>query len=109
MTTYAETKGRKPFDWNAYIDDAIKTKKKLDSCSSERCRMINLSGRWDTDVLANIPVEIERDEFGAPLDNKLRELGEGFTNAIISQNWKSAKNILDIIYEKINQPSHKGE
>ena len=101
MTTYCETQNKKPFDWETYINEAIKTKKQLDGLSQERLRLVNLSGRWETNPIGNLSEEITRDRLGAPLDPKLRELGEGFISAIIAHNWKSARNILDLINDRV--------
>lgn len=102
MTTYCETQGKKPFDWENYINNALETKKKLDSLSQERSRIVNMSGQWATNPIGMLSVDILRDRLGAPIDNELRKLGEVFINAMCTQNWKSARKILDLLNEKVN-------
>ena len=87
MTTYAETKGEEPFDWNAYLNKPRRT-------SGEILDAVRLSNYWITCACGNQCDVIPRNFDGIPLDTELRILGRRFTSAIEYRAVKRAKLIL---------------
>jgi len=93
MTTYSEKNGRSPFNWTKFLDRAINGK----ATFSEKLSAFHRSTSWVTCACGNQCNIIPRDEFGAPLDSTLRELGSpfnGFTDAISKEDYKKAKSLL---------------
>jgi hypothetical protein len=102
MKKYCETKNVEPFDWNKFIDDAIKTKVSLEQY--EHARYLSL--QWVTCAVGNqcsiIPrrtkgeiikrttngYDIEHMNLtyneGQPIDDELNELGLTFHNCIVN-------------------------
>jgi hypothetical protein len=93
MKTYAESKGNKPYDWNDFLDRAIRGEVK----GWESVKSSDLSERWVTCACGNLCDRIPRREDGAPEDFLLRKLGCEFANDITWSRWEIAKErLIDI-------------
>lgn len=78
MKTYAETKGKKPFDWNKFLDKAERGK-----CSEDELfEAGNLAGSWVTCACGNLCNKLPRDSQGKPIDKELNKLGSNFFDDI---------------------------
>jgi|SRR6185437_10517233 len=75
MKTYAETQGKAPLDWNAFLAKESYT---YDQLTDAR----NRASSWVTCACGNQCDIIPRDLDGAPIDAALDDLGSSFYNAI---------------------------
>lgn len=93
MKTYAETKGQKPFDWNAFLTNPPEFE------SPDHDAATDLSSRWVTCACGNLCDAIPRLEHleGRPQDRELAELGTMFTDNIEDANWPQARQTLAAI------------
>ena len=85
--TYAEQKGYKPFNWNEFLN-------KTEITEYEWNEAFELAEDWVTCATGNLCDCIPRNESGGPIDNKLRNLGRNFFEAINTKDIELAKNIL---------------
>jgi len=84
MTTYTETQGKAPFDWNA----ALKSRKK------DWLDLYKRSASWVTCACGNQCDVIPRGWMGIPDDDALEVLGFDFHTAITKQDTRLAQRIL---------------
>lgn len=109
---YAETKGEPPFNWNVFLDQAIKTRgKSVDERAYQK--VYSLSESWVTCACGNQCSILDRDYDGEPLDEKLKDEGMKFMDLVQDRQWgkaklclariekRSAKLISDKIHEKL--------
>jgi len=97
MKTYSETKGKEPFDWNAFLENPPRRR-------SLRHRMaMDLSGQWVTCACGNLCDIIPRTPFGIPLDYHLEHLGIMFYSDIKDALWERAKNTLNLIEKRSSE------
>jgi hypothetical protein len=97
--TYAELKGKKSFDWNRFLNRAIRGEvgEKAIKNALER------ANSWVTCACGNQCSIIPRiksryfPSHGAPKDQFLADLGIDFNDAIESGQWHEAKDILKYI------------
>lgn len=91
-TTYSETVGEKPFDWNKFLNKARITEKEWDDAFTK-------AHSWTTCACGNQCAVIPRDEKGKPDDELLVTLGgdNGFYGAIKDKNVAEAKHFLEMI------------
>lgn len=71
MKTYAETQGKKPFDWNAFLEKESYTEDEL-------YQAIDSAIDWVTCACGNQCDVIPRGYDGKPLDRRLKKLGREF-------------------------------
>lgn len=88
--TYTEEKGKKPFDWNVFLDKEYITDEEWEEASI-------LANNWITCACGNQCVIIKRDFDGAPIDVILEELGVNFATFIEYQDVVGAKMTLNEI------------
>jgi hypothetical protein len=97
IKTYAESKGKKPFDWNSFLDKAIAGKVGAKALASAVVR----SKSWVTCACGNMCDLIPRKEVGftqgCPLDDTLASLGVDFFDHVKDGRYKSAKKTLAAI------------
>lgn len=91
MKLYCQTQKKKPIDWNAILDDAIKGKKVDENMMHAR------AGEWTTCACGNLCDVLERDLDGEPMDKELSRLGMDFYNNIEDKEYKKAKKTLALI------------
>lgn len=102
--TFAETQGEAPFDWNKWLDMAIKSQPDAKDMDDKYW----LSAQWTTCACGNQCAIIPRfeydEEYGdfdkvksAPMDSDLRRLGIRFHHEISRRNWIFAKDVLQQI------------
>lgn len=96
MTTYAETKGEAPFDWNAFLNQETITEE-------EWKEAFNLAANWVTCACGNLCDAIPRDKYDFPKDQILIELGVEFAGDICDKDISSAKITLQRIEERSAQ------
>jgi hypothetical protein len=77
MKTHSQTRGKKPFDWNAAL---AKDCKKM--TEAEASTMYGNASTWVTCACGNQCAIIPRDSYGQPLDGSLRDLGMLFTDYV---------------------------
>lgn len=107
MSAYAKTMKMKPFDWNDFLDRAIKKKPKY----KEWNKAVKLSSDWITCACGNQCDIIDRESDGEPTDEELSILGMDFHHCINAGYWEDAKETLKeiekrsakLIKEKINE------
>lgn len=73
--TYAESKGKKPFDWNEFLNKKTYNEKELK-------RAEKVAEDWATCACGTMCSIIDRDQHGQPLDKKLANLGGDFYRQI---------------------------
>lgn len=93
MTTYAETKGCAPFDWNKALEDAIAMPPSYD----QWMEMVSLAKEWVTCACGNLCAALPREFNGAPEDYTLDHLGRQFSTSVTNRQWPAAKQILEEI------------
>jgi hypothetical protein len=98
MRTYAEKIGEKPFDWNAFLDNAINGSVNLHDTQHQNA--VHLSLNWTTCACGNQCDVIHRDGTGMPLDTKLADLGCIFYSKVSKGHWIKAKEILEQIEKR---------
>jgi hypothetical protein len=91
--TYAETQGEHPFDWNAFLERAIRCG--IDQ--HEAARVEALARGWVTCACGSQCSELERKSDGTPFDFNLRTNGQTFYHQIRNQSWSLAKITLNSI------------
>lgn len=102
MKTYTQINNKKPFDWNKFLDRAIKGK----TTEDENIEAENLAQSWVTCACGNQCAIIPRHPCdsiapeGTPMDEQLAELGQEFFFAIEDEDFKSAKHILKRIEKR---------
>jgi hypothetical protein len=91
-TTYSETVGQAPFDWNKFLNKARITDKDWDDAKDR-------AHKWTTCACGNQCSIIPRDEIGKPEDELLTTLGgdDGFFGAIYARDVAEAKHFLELI------------
>ena len=94
MKTYSESRGRQPFDWNAFLENPPAED------SDEHGAACGLSWEWVTCACGNLCDKIPRDISGAPLDAELKSLGVEFHENIRSGYWNGAKDCLYLIEKR---------
>lgn len=103
IKTYAETIGKKPFDWNAFLEKAIAGK--VGKIAQDRAE--ERASKWTTCACGNmcdiIPRKTSGFAIGAPLDEDLADHGQVFYTQIKSGNYKAAK----VTLRKIERRSAK--
>ena len=88
MRTYAETRGKPPFDWNAFLS--------LDEFpNDELADAVTLSGQWVTCACGNLCDALPRRDDGEPLDADLADLGWEFHSTIISMDAHHSEDNLE--------------
>jgi hypothetical protein len=91
--TYAETKGEKPFDWNAFLDAA----EAGEITNIEHREAERLAGDWVTCACGNQCAAIPRRAGGSPEDHELWDLGGSFALQIERQKYDRARGVLKAI------------
>jgi hypothetical protein len=91
-TTYSESVGQKPFDWNEFLNQGHIS-------DLNWGQAMDRAQRWTTCACGNQCSIIPRDELGKPDDELLTTLGgdEGFYGAIRKKNVNEAKQFLAMI------------
>ena len=79
QTTYAESEGERPFDWNAFLDMA-EHNGEVDYVEMEEASA--LANSWVTCACGNQCAALPRDEDGTPEDDLLKLLGCEFNNQL---------------------------
>ena len=97
MKTYAETQGKKKFDWNAFLENPPERR------SLRHRRATDLSGQWVTCACGNQCDIIPRSASGTPFDNELESLGFSFHALIDDGQWDLAKNTLNLIEKRSSE------
>lgn len=97
--TYAETKNEAPFDWNEFLERAIKG----GISKSEYLKAVELSESWVTCACGNQCSAIPRFSGGCPVDMRLERLGIEFHDSVLLKLWEKAKEILERIEERSAQ------
>jgi hypothetical protein len=75
MITYAQSQGKVPFDWWAFLY-------KSDYSQDDLVTALQLSGSWITCACGSQCESIARDEIGMPEDDELADLGSAFCGHI---------------------------
>lgn len=98
MITYAESKNKKPFDWNAFLIKA----QSGGLSGIERDAGEFLASRWVTCACGRQCEKIPRHEwdFGRPVDEYLEQLGISFYGHIVMGQWSQATETLQEIEER---------
>lgn len=99
MTTYAEIRRFKPFDWNAFLEKAIAH----NATDEETIEARNLSGKWPTCACGIQCASIPRDAGGEPVDYRLADLGAQFHYEIGERLWNLAKITMGRIEQRSAQ------
>lgn len=102
MRTYAESKGKKPFNWFEFLE-------RKDITDSEWVDAYTLSTNWITCACGNQCDVIPRDWVGAPIDSYLRVLGNDFTDYMKSRDQLSAMETLHLIEKRSIELINKWE
>ncbi|WP_114752340.1 hypothetical protein [Pleomorphovibrio marinus] len=90
MQTYCEQEKGTPFDWNEFLERAIRGE-----VSKRECVVAtNIAGDWVTCACGNQCSIIPRDVFGCPLDPLLDVQGKVFLTLIGLEKWEKAKETL---------------
>lgn len=97
MKTYAETRGKEPFDWNKFLDDRIAG---VELSEDDQARASRLAYHWVTCACSLQCASIPRDERGGPYDSKLNKLGCRFMDEIEQSEWEDAKETLQWIEKR---------
>lgn len=90
MNTYTEYRKKKPFDWNALLDKAIKG----ELTEKEHDKACKLSASWVTCACGNQCSIIPRERNGEPLDGELYGLGLEFNQEVEEKRFNHAKKTL---------------
>lgn len=93
MRTYAESKGKKPFDWNEFLNKENITEEEWDNASK-------LAQEWVTCACGNQCDVIPRNDDGDPKDWKLTSLGCLFFRFITLKRADDAKITLKAIEKR---------
>lgn len=93
MKTYAETKGLAPYDWNDFLDRAIRGE--VSKSESEEAK--ELAEGWPTCACGSQCDRILRDRLGLPKDRELRILGFSFCGSMVTGSYRRAKDTLERI------------
>lgn len=93
MKTYVETQNEKPFDWLEALSQEEIPKDEWEY-------LAHLSGRWVTCACGNQCDIIPRFPDGAPIDEKLHNLGMTFHSWILRENKEEAINVLKRIEKR---------
>lgn len=96
MKSYSQVNKKKPFDWNAFLDKAIKGK----TTEKENWKATKLAMNWVTCACGNQCDVIDRLDDGCPKDDDLEHLGHTFFHDIEDENWKEAKQTLKEIEKR---------
>jgi len=94
MKTYSETWGKKPFDWNKFLQNPP------EKGSEEHKLAIYLAGNWVTCAFGVQCSLIPRNPEGMPYDNISKMLGEKFNLKIRGCFWPEAKDVLGKIEKR---------
>lgn len=95
MTTYAESKGAKPFDWNDFLRRAVAGEILTNEEHLDACR---LAHDWVTCACGNQCASIPRSNgSGMPEDEELSNLGALFYSLIDDMEWDCAISTLSSI------------
>lgn len=94
--TYAESQNEAPFDWNEFLERAIKG----DISHSEHLKAIKLANSWVTCACGNQCSSVPRFEGGRPFDMRLGLMGIEFMTSVEFGYWRNAKEILERIEER---------
>lgn len=78
MSTYAESKGKAPIDWNARLNTPVKKITEQDAITWAK----QASGSWVTCACGSQCADIPRDDIGAPIDLRLERHGKVFGRLI---------------------------
>ncbi|PRP68131.1 hypothetical protein [Nonlabens agnitus] len=103
MTTYAETQGKKPFDWNEFLSmEDITQDEFKDACY--------LASEWVTCACGNqchlIPREYINSNYkhnGRPIDDDLAQFGLDFYWHLKMKRFDKAKIVLELIEQRSAQ------
>lgn len=90
MTTYAESKGAKPFDWNEFLERARRGETSEQELNLARV----LAGNWITCACGTKCDVLPRDLRGCPKDVDLAKLGLIFQSEVLRGDWGFAQLIL---------------
>ncbi len=93
MKTYAEENGESVFDWNAFLDRAIKGH----VTPQERRLAADMASSWVTCACGNQCSVIKRRSDGEPMDTVLSNLGYEFYEEMTRGFYRDAKKILNKI------------
>lgn len=96
MTTFAETSGKKTFDWNNFLDRAIAG----DITHDEWFNATKLSENWITCACGNQCDIIPRNSSGEPNDSILFVYGVQFNSLISNYRYSKAKEVLAAIEQR---------
>lgn len=97
MITYTIAKKKTPFDWNDFLDRAMKN----ETSFKERTKAVQLASSWVTCACGNQCDIIDRDSYdGEPMDENLSDLGMMFYHYVEDSEWKEAKKILKKIEKR---------
>ena len=88
MKTFAETRGKPPFDWNAFL-----ARDEFDEDSLNEANQ--LADRWITCACGNLCDALPRRDDGEPLDADLADLGWEFHSTIISMDAHHSEDNLE--------------
>jgi hypothetical protein len=98
MKTYMEEQQGESFDWNKFLENAIRRKSPMDSDTLDD--VIDRSQNWVTCACGNqcsiIPRHKDDDyeDDDAPIDEELNQLGVQFYECVKDQYWVEAKMTL---------------
>ncbi len=95
MTTYAESKGQPPFDWNTFLSKALTAELPKEEWDA----MEAFSADWITCATGNQCAIIPRDGIGMPENVVAAKLGgnDGFHGRILARDVKGAFHYLRLI------------
>ena len=93
--TYAESSGAAPFDWNAFLERAMRGE--VEALSDDYFQALSMSGRWVTCACGSQCDVIPRWSDGSPRDSLLTDLGVRFYGAIRRASWAEARDTLAAI------------
>lgn len=94
MKTYSESQGKKPFNWNEFLN-------RKNITDDEWFYAMKLADNWVTCACGNQCEVIERDiHSGSPLDSELMKLGHDFYIDIKYKNKYDAKETLKKIEKR---------
>lgn len=96
MNTYSEHRKKKSFDWNAFLDKAIKE----GLTDKEHDKACKLSASWVTCACGNQCEIIPRERNGEPLDGELYSFGLTFNEEIEDYRYRDAKKTLSMIEKR---------
>ncbi len=93
MKTLCQVEEKKSINWNTIIANKLAGKRVRFSQDV----LNELAGSWVTCACGNQCDVIDRNSWGEPYDDQLRDLGYNFTSNVEDENWKEAKRNLAAI------------